>query len=82
MPTIFRYKGYKFFFYSNENDPIEPCHVHVRKETSLAKFWVVPSVKLVDSYGFNSSELNDLSKVIEDNSKLIEDKWNEYFNLK
>jgi Domain of unknown function (DUF4160) len=29
MPTILRINGYRFFFYSNEND--EPAHVHVEK---------------------------------------------------
>ena len=82
MTTILRYKGYKFFFYSNENDPIEPCHIHVRKDTSLAKFWIVPDISLANSYGFNSSELNDIAKVANQNKKLIEDKWNEYFNIK
>ena len=31
MPIVFRYHGYKFFFYSNEGDPREPVHIHVRQ---------------------------------------------------
>ncbi len=31
MPVVFRYKGYRFFFFSNEGDPLEPMHVHVRR---------------------------------------------------
>lgn len=40
MPVIFRYKGYRFFFYSNEGSPREPVHVHVRGSDGEAKFWL------------------------------------------
>ncbi|MCE7983862.1 MAG: DUF4160 domain-containing protein [Caldilinea sp. CFX5] len=40
MPTIFREKGYRFFFY--EADLIEPIHVHVVKSGKTAKFWLMP----------------------------------------
>jgi hypothetical protein len=36
VPKVFEYGGYKFFFFSNEGEPMEPCHVHVRKGS--AKF--------------------------------------------
>ncbi len=51
MPVILRYKGYKFFFFSNEGNPREPLHVHVRKAEASAKFWLEPQVALSDSYG-------------------------------
>ena len=31
MPVVFRTEGHAFFFYSNEGNPREPVHVHVRK---------------------------------------------------
>ena len=80
MPTIFRYKGYRFFFYSNEGDPSEPPHVHVRKAEKVAKFWMEPHVSVAASYGMTSSELRMLSKVVEDNIELIRSAWNGYFN--
>jgi hypothetical protein len=30
MPVMVRRNGPRFFFYSNEADPREPLHVHVR----------------------------------------------------
>jgi hypothetical protein len=42
MPVILRYKGYTFFFFSNEGNPREPLHVHVRRAGVAAKFWVEP----------------------------------------
>ena len=37
---MFRYKGFRFFFYSNEGDPREPVHVHARGDGGEAKFWL------------------------------------------
>jgi len=41
MPVIFRHKGYRFFFFSNEGIPLEPCHIHVKKGSAVAKFWIM-----------------------------------------
>jgi hypothetical protein len=57
MPKLFEWQGYKFFFFSNEGNPLEPCHIHVRKDGNLAKFWVVPVVYLASSWGMNPKEL-------------------------
>jgi hypothetical protein len=40
MPVVFRERGFKFFFYSNEGNPREPIHIHVEKGTVEAKFWL------------------------------------------
>jgi len=57
MPVVFLEKGYKFKFYSNEND--EPAHVHVSKGDGSAKYWLEPDVEEVYSYGlpFASEEI-------------------------
>jgi hypothetical protein len=79
MPVVFKYRGYRFFFYSNEGDPLEPLHIHVRRGESVAKFWVLPQVSLVESYAMSASELRELSKVVKNNRELIERFWNEHF---
>lgn len=80
MPVVFRYHCYRFFFFSNEGDPLEPLHIHVQKAENIAKFWVEPEVILAESYGFSASELNSLTKVIEERKDLIRENWNEHFN--
>jgi hypothetical protein len=80
MPKIFEWKGFKFFFFSNEGIPIEPCHIHIRKNEKVAKFWLDPIVGLASSWGMSSHELAVLEKVIEGNEDLIRRKWDEYFN--
>jgi hypothetical protein len=79
MPVVLRYKGYKLFFYSNEGNPREPLHIHIRKGEAVAKFWVVPEVKLEDSYGMTGHELTELASVVRDNREIIERAWNEFF---
>ncbi len=75
MPAILRYKGYRFFFYSNECDPLEPLHVHVVKGNAGAKFWVSPRVSLAESFGLKSHELTELEKVVRKNRRMIERAW-------
>ena len=80
MPTVFRYRGYRFFFYSNEGDPLEPLHIHAIKGEKVAKFWIEPSISVAQNYGMSPSELTKLAKIISDHKELIRESWNEYFN--
>lgn len=81
MPVVFRYKGYRFFFFSNEGDPLEPIHIHVRRGEATAKFWMSPQISLAESYGMNSAELRELMRVAEKNRELIERYWHEHFSV-
>jgi len=77
MPTVLRIDGFRFFFYSADRG--EPCHVHVERGSSIAKVWVEP-VRLEQSRGFSSPEMNTILRHIERNRKLITEQWNEFFN--
>lgn len=77
MPTVFRVKGYRFFFFSLEGN--EPRHVHVENAERYAKFWLDP-VSLAYSRGFRSNELTELRKLIEQNKALIAEKWDEHIS--
>jgi hypothetical protein len=80
MPKVFEINGYKFFFYSNEGNPKERCHIHVRKAGNEAKLWLSPHISLSDSWGFSGKELNEIEKIVIEKKERIEEKWNEYFN--
>ena len=80
MPVVFRYKAYRFFFYSNEGNPQEPLHVHIRSSEGVAKFWLKPAVQLAASEGYDARTLRELAAVVLDNSELIERTWNDYFS--
>jgi hypothetical protein len=79
VPTVFRHGGYRFFFFSNEGDPQEPPHVHVRKGDNEAKFWLRPEVVVAESFGFNAAELNALVRIVRHERARIERAWNDYF---
>lgn len=80
MPVVFRDKGYSFFFYSDEGCPLEPCHIHVRKDGLEAKFWINPTVRVARATNIPSHEITKIRKVIENKKKLIEKSWNEHFS--
>ena len=79
MPTVLNEKGYRFFFFSNEGNPLEPCHIHVRKNGALAKFWVDKTCSLAQNYGFTAKELSEIADIINANASKIKEAWNGFF---
>ena len=61
MPTVLRVGPYRIFFYSA--DGIEPPHVHIERDTRIAKFWLDP-VRLATSGGFGSRDLRDIERIV------------------
>ena len=48
MPQIFRIGSYIVYFWSNENNPLEPVHVYiaeVRASANATKVWLTSSGK-------------------------------------
>jgi hypothetical protein len=80
MPVVLRYKGYTFFFFSNEGVPREPLHVHVRKDTATAKLWLEPDVMVAESYGMSAKELRELVRVARGNKDVIAKAWEDHFH--
>ncbi len=76
MPVVLFVNGFRFFFFSNEND--EPVHIHVEKGDGAAKFWLTPTA-LEYNFGFSSRELRQIKELIDNNRLLFIQKWNEYF---
>jgi len=56
-PTVFREKGYRFYFLSNKE---ERMHIHVTCEDGEAKFWLEPIISLATYFGLNTRQLNEL----------------------
>jgi hypothetical protein len=75
MPTVFREKGYRFFFYSNDH---LPKYVHVEKENKTAKF-KIGNAELVRSKRFTANELSEIRKIILKNLDVVLRRWDEYF---
>lgn len=77
MPTVFREKGYRFFFYAADLD--EPMHVHVAKSGKHAKVWIEP-IGIAVKGGFKDHELNEIERIINERYNQIVIAWNQEQN--
>jgi hypothetical protein len=76
LPTVARLGSYRFFFYSNEGS--EPPHVHVQRESRIAKYWLGP-VALAASGEFSAVELRTLENLVKEHRQHFLDAWDEHF---
>ena len=76
MPTVKRIGPYRFFFLSTDYG--EPPHIHVQRESYVAKFWLEP-VSLAKAGGFKAHELTRIAKLIQSHKKEFLEKWHEFF---
>lgn len=71
-PTVFRYKGYRFFFFSREESRI---HIHVYCGNGEAKFWLEPNLELAENYGLTPKQLREVQGMIEEHRDEIINSW-------
>jgi len=76
MPTVFRWKGYRFLFYSREIG--EPPHIHVLRDGKQLKIWL-SDLRVARNVGFASHEIGDIVAVASENRELLLEAWNDYF---
>jgi hypothetical protein len=76
MPTVAIIGPYRFFFYAS--DEAEPPHIHVERESALAKFWIAP-VRLQKSRGFSAVELRRIQRMIDQHRDDFHAKWLTFF---
>ena len=85
MPQILRIGPYIIYFWSNENDPLEPVHVHVAEGSASAnatKFWITKSGKVIicnNNSRIPPKILRNLVRVVEANSTMIIEMWKNHF---
>ena len=75
-PTVFWWRGYRFFFFSREETR---QHVHVHCADGEAKFWVAPEVSLAGNYGLSEKQVNAVRHFVEEHRDDIVAAWNEHF---
>ena len=76
-PTIFREKGYRFFFFSREETRM---HVHVYCGDGEAKLWLEPEIELARNYRLSRLQLKQIEEIIEDHHDELTSAWQEHFN--
>lgn len=75
-PTVFRYKSFRFFFFSRE----EPrMHVHVSSPEGEAKFWLEPEVVLCENYRLSPRVVRELQRIVERRKDAIVLAWKKHF---
>jgi hypothetical protein len=79
MPVVFRQGGLRYFFFSNEGLPRELRHVHVKGGGRDAKIWLEPDISIEESYGFNSSELSTILRIVAENRDRLLRAWDDHF---
>ena len=79
MPLVLRESGLRYFFFSNEGQPRETPHVHVKGRGCDAKVWLQREVSIAESYGFNSRDLRRILEVVSEHRHQILRAWHEHF---
>ena len=75
-PTIFVAHGYRFFFFSREE---ERPHVHVTCADGEAKFWLEPSVELAQNFRLNDRQLRAIAVLVHEHEDSIRRAWRDHF---
>ncbi len=75
-PSVFREKGYRFYFLSNEEERI---HIHVTCEEGEAKFWLEPIVSLATSHGLSPRKLKEIQRIVEAHTHEVIKAWQGHF---
>ena len=79
MPLVFRERGYRFHFFSNEGNPREPVHVHMTKDDIDAKLWLYPVVEIAYNHGFDARTQKWIVSVVEARKEEIAEVWHDFF---
>jgi hypothetical protein len=76
-PTVFKWKGYRFYFFSREE---RRPHIHVFCGEGEAKFWIDPEVQMAKNYRLSETQLAEIEKIIRERKDDILNHWNGYFS--
>ena len=85
MPQVFKIGSYWVYFWSNENDPLEPIHVHVavgKPTANGTKIWITSTGNCLLEH--NNSRIPDrtlrnIMRIIEARSDEVISKWVDFF---
>ena len=75
-PTVFKWKEYRFFFFSREE---RRPHVHAIGPDGEAKFWLEPTVDIARNYRLSQTQVTELNKIVEEKKNDILDAWRKHF---
>ena len=74
--TVFREKGFRFFFFSREE---QRMHIHVHCAGGEAKYWLEPTIDLAVNYGLSAQQLAKIERIVEERERDLINAWNSHF---
>ena len=77
MPTLLIIFGLRFYFYSNDH---EPMHIHVQSADGVAKVEILDQVVLVSNSGLKNKDLKLAESIIEENLENFRNGWHKFFS--
>ena len=75
-PTVFRHKGYRFYFFSREETRM---HVHASASKGEGKFWIEPEIELAMNAGLTKRDIANIIEIIREKKYEIINGWKEHF---
>ena len=75
-PTVFRQRGYRFFFFSREESRM---HVHVHCGDGEAKFWLEPRIELARNHNISRTRLREVEQILEERHDELASAWRDHF---
>ena len=85
MPQIFKIGSFWVYFWSNENDPLEPVHVHVSQgvpSANATKIWITSAGRCYlchNNSRIPQKTLRNIMMIIEARSEEVISKWTSFF---
>lgn len=85
MPQVFKIGSYWVYFWANENDPLEPIHVHIAKGSptgNATKIWITKAGKCLlcnNNSQIPQRTLNNIMAIIEARADEVIGKWVNFF---
>lgn len=85
MPQVFKIGPYLVYMWSNENNPLEPVHVHIAEGlpvSNATKIWITQTGHCIvanNNSQIPEHKLREMIKIIEANSLMIISKWKDHF---
>ena len=79
MPVVFVIGPYRFFFYSNEGNPLKAPHIHVRSQNGEAKISLVEPFHVLLNAGFSAHELRRIRGMVEEKRHILKGAYHDYF---
>ena len=85
MPQVFKIGSYWVYFWTNENDPLEPIHVHVsqgKPAANATNIWITRSGRCLlanNNSRIPERTLRNIMRIIEARNEDVIQKWEDYF---